>query len=66
MPLLTSKGQVTIPKPVRELLRIKEGDSVVFEEVQGMIVLRKEERKTILNMGGIALDESKGGGGKGR
>lgn len=27
---ITSKGQVTVPKAVREALGIKEGDSVVF------------------------------------
>ena len=27
---LTSKGQITIPKIVRETLNIEEGDSVIF------------------------------------
>lgn len=27
---LTSKGQITIPKVVREKLELKEGDSVIF------------------------------------
>ena len=27
---VTSKGQVTVPKPVRDALGIKEGDQVVF------------------------------------
>ena len=27
---LTSKGQITIPKIVRETLNVKEGDSVIF------------------------------------
>lgn len=27
---LTSKGQITIPKIVREILNIEEGDSVIF------------------------------------
>lgn len=27
---LTSKGQLTVPKPVREALGLEEGDSVVF------------------------------------
>jgi len=28
---VTSKGQVTIPHEIRRMLRIKEGDTVVFE-----------------------------------
>ncbi len=27
---LTSKGQLTVPKPVRDALRLREGDQVVF------------------------------------
>jgi AbrB family looped-hinge helix DNA binding protein len=51
---LTSKGQVTIPKRLREALHIQEGDSVVFELRDGEVVLKKHERKSILSMGGIA------------
>jgi antitoxin PrlF len=32
---LTSKGQITIPKSVREALNLKEGDQVVFRVVEG-------------------------------
>lgn len=32
---ITSKGQVTIPKEVREALGVKEGDSLVFEVEDG-------------------------------
>ena len=32
---VTSKGQVTIPKPVREALRLSEGDRVVFRVIEG-------------------------------
>jgi AbrB family looped-hinge helix DNA binding protein len=39
---LTSKGQVTIPKPVRDLLGIAPGDAVDFELARdGRIVLVK-------------------------
>lgn len=32
---VTSKGQLTIPKPVREALRLHEGDRVVFRVIEG-------------------------------
>jgi AbrB family looped-hinge helix DNA binding protein len=54
MPTITKKGQVTIPKPFRERLQIREGDSLVFEIKDEMLILRKRVRKSILNLGGIA------------
>ncbi len=38
---ITTKGQLTIPKAVRESLNVSKGDAVVFEEKNGDIVLRK-------------------------
>lgn len=32
---VTSKGQITIPKPVREALKLNEGDQVVFRVIEG-------------------------------
>jgi antitoxin PrlF len=32
---ITSKGQITIPKPVREALNLSEGDRVVFRVIEG-------------------------------
>ncbi|MFZ5996244.1 MAG: AbrB/MazE/SpoVT family DNA-binding domain-containing protein [Nitrospirota bacterium] len=54
MPTITKKGQVTIPKPFRKKLQIKEGDNLVFEIKDEMLILKKKERKSILNLGGIA------------
>lgn len=34
---LTSKGQITVPKEIREKLRLKEGDKVFFVEEKGKI-----------------------------
>jgi AbrB family looped-hinge helix DNA binding protein len=43
---VTSKGQVTIPKPVRDRLNIKSGSKVDFELApDGRIVLVKAGRK---------------------
>lgn len=39
---LTSKGQITVPADVRELLGLKQGDGVVFEVKQGYAVFRRQ------------------------
>jgi antitoxin PrlF len=38
---LTSKGQVTLPKAIRETLGVKYGDKVDFVERDGAIVVKK-------------------------
>ena len=40
---LSSKGQVTVPKKVREVLDLKPGDMVVYEIEQGTVTLRRAE-----------------------
>lgn len=44
MPTLTQKGQVTIPKHVREALSLDRGDEVIFEVDQQRAILRKKDR----------------------
>jgi AbrB family looped-hinge helix DNA binding protein len=38
---ISSKGQVTIPKSIRELLNLNEGDRVAFIEDNGKVVISK-------------------------
>ena len=38
---VTSKGQVTIPKEVRERLGVREGEDIGFEEREGLFVVSK-------------------------
>ena len=41
---ITTKGQVTVPKEIREKLRLEPGDTVIFEEAQaGTVRIRKAE-----------------------
>lgn len=42
MTRVTSKGQVTIPKEIREKLGIRPGDEIVFEPAEEGYVLKKE------------------------
>ena len=44
---LTSKGQLTIPKDVRDRLGLKSGDRVVFEFEDDAVRLRVERRKSL-------------------
>ncbi len=47
---ITVKGQVTIPKEIREALGLKPGDKVVFEKEGNTIVLKSA--KTLLDFRG--------------
>ena len=38
---VTSKGQVTLPKSVREALGLKDGDRVLFRVLKGRAILAK-------------------------
>lgn len=46
MPRVTAKGQVTIPKEIRDALGIEPGDEVRFEESGSGYTIRKEEPTT--------------------
>ena len=46
MPRVTTKGQVTIPKEIRDALGIEPGDEIVFEEVDSEYRIRKEAPTT--------------------
>ena len=43
---VTSKGQITIPKNVREKLGLKTGAGVAFEEKDGVFYIRKSVTKS--------------------
>jgi antitoxin PrlF len=46
MPRVTTKGQVTIPKEIREALGIEPGDEVTFEERDAGYTIQKEKPTT--------------------
>ncbi len=40
---LSSKGQLTVPKKIREIIRVSPGDVVVYEVVEGKVSLKRIE-----------------------
>jgi len=41
---VTSKYQITLPKDIREELGVKKGDTLLFEDREGEVLLRVEKR----------------------
>jgi AbrB family looped-hinge helix DNA binding protein len=62
MSTITKKRQVAIPKPFRDRLHIKEGDSLHFEVKDNVLILRRNERRSLLDLGGIARGRKVGTG----
>lgn len=62
MPAVTKKGQVTIPKPFRDQLKIREGDEIIFEVKDNQLLVRKKEKRSLLSLGGIAKGRAIGRG----
>ena len=50
---VTSKGQITLPKPVREALRISTGDRVAFRIREDGVVELQPETVDVLSLRGI-------------
>ena len=48
---LTSKGQITIPKQIRDLLNLEQGDSVVFyvDENKNIKIANKKDCTVLLD-----------------
>jgi AbrB family looped-hinge helix DNA binding protein len=44
---ITYKGQITLPKPIRDALILKEGDSVVFTLKDDHAILRPFQKKSL-------------------
>lgn len=44
---VSEKGQVTIPKEIRESLKLKKGDRVVFLEADDKVIIRKAKSEKL-------------------
>ena len=47
---VTSKGQITIPLTIRNLLGLKTSDKVFFEECRGKVYIRNASQITLSNV----------------
>jgi len=52
--IVSSKGQITLPQSVRTLLGLRQGDPVLFEEKDGVIILRKRPKVDAIWAAGLA------------
>ncbi len=50
--MLTSKGQLTVPKDVRERMGLKSGDRVVFEFEEDSVRLTVEKQRSLEELRG--------------
>ena len=57
---LTSKGQVTIPKAVRDELGLREGDRIAFRVLEDGTVIVEPETVELLDLRGILKPKRKG------
>ena len=49
---LTSKGQTTIPKAIRDSLRLKPGDRITFTPMPDGTVLMRVKNKSVMSLAG--------------
>ena len=49
---LTSKGQTTVPKAIRESLRLKPSDRITFTRMPDGTVLMRVKNKSVMSLAG--------------
>lgn len=57
---ITSQGQITLPKAIRDRLGVKPGDDVEFEIGKDGMLIRPRPRRSVLDFAGIAADTAIG------
>ena len=50
---LTSKGQVTVPREIRERLGLKAGDKLAFNLLSDGTVVMRQRGRTVADIGGM-------------
>jgi antitoxin PrlF len=51
---ITTQGQITVPKAIRDRLGVSAGDEIEFEPSGDTFVLRPRRRRSVLEFAGIA------------
>jgi len=54
---LTSKGQVTIPKKIREALHVGEGDRIAFIEQGDYVIMTKADLQKLNDLEDVLSDQ---------
>ncbi len=54
---ITSKGQITLPKEIRKLLRLQKGGIIIFENEDDKVVIKPG--KTLKEFKGVLKNKSK-------
>ncbi|MFB6216640.1 MAG: AbrB/MazE/SpoVT family DNA-binding domain-containing protein [Candidatus Aenigmatarchaeota archaeon] len=58
MPTVSEKGQVTIPKEYRDKMGLKPGNEVVFKEIDGELVVKKDRTSFRDYEGFLSLEDT--------
>jgi AbrB family looped-hinge helix DNA binding protein len=53
---LTSQGQITVPKAVRDALGARPGDEIEFVPRNGELLIEVRPRRSVLDFAGLASD----------
>lgn len=53
---LTSQGQITVPKAVRDDLGAKPGDELEFQPAEGGFLVRHRRRPSVLDFAGVGAE----------
>ncbi|WP_409290548.1 AbrB/MazE/SpoVT family DNA-binding domain-containing protein [Peribacillus sp. SCS-37] len=54
---LSSKGQITIPKHIRDVLDLHEGERIAFIEEKGLVIMTKADLQSLHDIQDIVSDE---------
>ena len=56
---LTSKGQVTIPKNIRDALGVTAGDRITFTVMPDGVVIMRARSRSIADLAGMLFEEGR-------